>query len=192
MHISVLIIILRGGSRTAATSKMGRFVIIVNGWLVIIIKAVNYYHKALHLGCSSSLRSASDSRCSTHSSRSDLVYKPHFQLLLDMVFLSFFQLRFLFYYHIRLKVSENVHKADLFLVIFPSMFWSLLSSLLRRHHQQKQKWIHVSDEVKVLTPVHKLPSQSRLPVSIVSLLLWISFLYFILQKTLLVPNGSLK
>ena len=30
----------RGGSRTAATSKMERFVIIVNG----------FYHKALHLG----------------------------------------------------------------------------------------------------------------------------------------------
>ena len=39
----------RGGSRTAATSKMERFVIIVN-----------YYHKALHLGCCSSPRSASD------------------------------------------------------------------------------------------------------------------------------------
>ena len=31
------------------------FVIIVNGWL----EAVNYYHKALHLGCCSSPRSAS-------------------------------------------------------------------------------------------------------------------------------------
>ena len=38
----------RHGSRTAATSKMERFVIIVN-----------YYHKALHLGCCSSPRSAS-------------------------------------------------------------------------------------------------------------------------------------
>ena len=37
----------RGGSRTAATSKNERFVII------------NYYHKALHLGCCSSPRSAS-------------------------------------------------------------------------------------------------------------------------------------
>ena len=43
---------IRGGSRTAATSKMERFVIIVNG-------AVNYYHKALHLGCCSSPRSVS-------------------------------------------------------------------------------------------------------------------------------------
>ena len=39
---------LRGGSRAAATSKMECFV-----------KAVNYYHKALHLGCCSSPRSAS-------------------------------------------------------------------------------------------------------------------------------------
>ena len=39
---------LRGGSRAAATSKMERFVIIVNGW-------------KLHLGCCSSLRFASDS-----------------------------------------------------------------------------------------------------------------------------------
>ena len=39
----------RGGSRTAATSKMERFVIIVNG----------YYHKVLHLGCCSSPRSTS-------------------------------------------------------------------------------------------------------------------------------------
>ena len=46
----------RGGSRTAATSKMERFVIIVNGWK---LEAVNYYDKALHLGCCSSLRSAS-------------------------------------------------------------------------------------------------------------------------------------
>ena len=35
--------ILRGGSRAAATSKMEHFVI-----------AVNYYHKALHLRCCSS------------------------------------------------------------------------------------------------------------------------------------------
>ena len=46
---------LRGGSRTTATSKMERFVIIVR------LPAVNYYHKALHLGCCSSPRSASDS-----------------------------------------------------------------------------------------------------------------------------------
>ena len=41
---------LRGGSRTAATSKMERFVIIVND-----------YHKALHLGCCSNPRFASAS-----------------------------------------------------------------------------------------------------------------------------------
>ena len=39
----------RSGSRAAATSKMECFVIIVN-----------YYHKALHLGCCSSPRSASE------------------------------------------------------------------------------------------------------------------------------------
>ena len=44
----------RGGSRAAATSKMERFVIIVNGW-----EAFNYYHKTLLLGCCSSPRSAS-------------------------------------------------------------------------------------------------------------------------------------
>ena len=38
----------RGGSKAAATSKMKRFVIIVNG-----------FHKAFHLGCCSSPRSAS-------------------------------------------------------------------------------------------------------------------------------------
>ena len=38
------------GSRTVATSKMERFVLIL---------AVNYYHKALHLGCCSCPRSAS-------------------------------------------------------------------------------------------------------------------------------------
>ena len=43
----------RGGSRTAATSKMERFVVIVNG----------YYHKALHLGSCSSSRSASGILC---------------------------------------------------------------------------------------------------------------------------------
>ena len=41
----------RGGTRTAATSKMERFVITVNGF---------YYPKALHFGCCSSPRSASD------------------------------------------------------------------------------------------------------------------------------------
>ena len=46
----------RGGSRAAATCKMERFVIIVNGWK---LEAVSYYHKALHLGCCSSPRSAS-------------------------------------------------------------------------------------------------------------------------------------
>ena len=42
---------IRGGSRTAATSKMERFV---------KLEAVNYYHKALHFGCCSSPRSASE------------------------------------------------------------------------------------------------------------------------------------
>ena len=45
-------LVIRGGSRTATTSKMEHFVIIVNGLL-------NYYHKVLHLGCCSSPRSAS-------------------------------------------------------------------------------------------------------------------------------------
>ena len=36
---------------------MKRSVIIVNGWK---LEAVNYYHKALHLGCCSSPRSASE------------------------------------------------------------------------------------------------------------------------------------
>ena len=40
-----------------ATFEMERFVIIVNGFQ---LPAVNYYHKALHLGCCSSPRSASD------------------------------------------------------------------------------------------------------------------------------------
>ena len=46
----------RGGSKAAATSKMECFVIIVNGFR---LPAVNYYHKALHIGCCSSPRSAS-------------------------------------------------------------------------------------------------------------------------------------
>ena len=45
----------RGRSRTAETSMMERFVIIVKR-----LEAVNYYHKALHLGCCSSPRAASD------------------------------------------------------------------------------------------------------------------------------------
>ena len=44
---NIFIFLHRGGSRTAATFKMERFVI------------VNYYHKALPLGCCSSPRSAS-------------------------------------------------------------------------------------------------------------------------------------
>ena len=58
LHRSLLsrFILPRGGSRAAATSKMERFVIIVNGFQ---LPAVNYYHKALHLGCYSSPRSAS-------------------------------------------------------------------------------------------------------------------------------------
>ena len=46
----------RGGSRATATSKVVCFVIIDNGWK---LEAVNYYHKALHLECCSSPRSAS-------------------------------------------------------------------------------------------------------------------------------------
>ena len=42
---------IRGGSRTAATSKMERF---------DYFSTVNYYRKALHLGCCSSPRSASE------------------------------------------------------------------------------------------------------------------------------------
>ena len=45
----------RGGSRTAAKSKMELFLIIVNDQ-----KPFNYYQKVLHLGCSSSPGSASD------------------------------------------------------------------------------------------------------------------------------------
>ena len=47
-YLLSILILFRGGSRAAATSKMECFVIIVN-----------YYHKALHLGCCSSPRSAS-------------------------------------------------------------------------------------------------------------------------------------
>ena len=43
--------VIRDGSRAAVTSKMECF--------VIIVPAVNCYHKALHLGCCSSPRSAS-------------------------------------------------------------------------------------------------------------------------------------
>ena len=46
--LSTFLTLRRGGSRAVATSKMERFVIIVN-----------YYHKALHLGCCSSPRSTS-------------------------------------------------------------------------------------------------------------------------------------
>ena len=45
----------RGGSRAVATSKMEHFVMIVNGWNPLTI-----VHKALHLGCCSGPRSASD------------------------------------------------------------------------------------------------------------------------------------
>ena len=51
-NITGILEIIRGGFRTAATSKMERF--------IIIVQAVNYYLKALHLGCCSSPRSASD------------------------------------------------------------------------------------------------------------------------------------
>ena len=44
----IVFLVSRGKSRTAATSKMEYFVIIVN-----------YYHKVLHHGCCSSRRSAS-------------------------------------------------------------------------------------------------------------------------------------
>ena len=53
--VSMLLLSTRGRSRTAATSKMECFMIIVNG-----LEAVSYYHKALHLGCCSSPRSASE------------------------------------------------------------------------------------------------------------------------------------
>ena len=45
--------VFRDGCRTAATSKIERSVIIVNGW------KPNYYQKALHLGSCSSPRSTS-------------------------------------------------------------------------------------------------------------------------------------
>ena len=47
--VIVFIVVCRGGFKTAATSKMKHFVIIVN----------RYYHKELHLECCSSPRSAS-------------------------------------------------------------------------------------------------------------------------------------
>ena len=59
----ICLVLVRGGSRTVASSKMERFVIIVNGFQ---LPAVNYYHKALHLGCCGSPRSAPD--CSLRKS----------------------------------------------------------------------------------------------------------------------------
>ena len=64
--------IIRGGSRTASTSKMEHSVIIVNG-----CKAVNCYHKELHLGCCSSPRSASDDEVSF---RKIAVYQQNFRI----------------------------------------------------------------------------------------------------------------
>ena len=55
-YSSKIRLIVRGGSRAAAIFKMECFVIIVKG-----LEAVNYYHKAFHLGRCSSPRSASDS-----------------------------------------------------------------------------------------------------------------------------------
>ena len=55
MSLQHFLAMFRGGSRTAATSKMERFVIIVNGFQPLTIIT-----KALHLGCCSSPRSASD------------------------------------------------------------------------------------------------------------------------------------
>ena len=60
-HSKLYMINIRGGSRTAATSNMKRFVIIVNGFQP-------YYHKALHLGCCNSLRSISEYYCSFFNS----------------------------------------------------------------------------------------------------------------------------
>ena len=53
IFLTLLMLSFRGGSRTAATSKTERFVIIINELI-----AVDYYHKGLHLGCCSSPRSA--------------------------------------------------------------------------------------------------------------------------------------
>ena len=52
----------RGGSRTAARSKMERFVITVNGF-----QPLTLITKTLHIGCCSSPRSASESSWSTIS-----------------------------------------------------------------------------------------------------------------------------
>ena len=57
IHVFFMFINHRGASRTAATSKMERFVIIVNGF-----QPLTNYYKALNLGCCSSPRSASESR----------------------------------------------------------------------------------------------------------------------------------
>ena len=53
-----LAIFIRDRFRATATSKMERFVIIVNGW-----ESFKYYHKARHLGSCSSPRSASGYYC---------------------------------------------------------------------------------------------------------------------------------
>ena len=50
-------LVIRGGSRTATTSQMELFVIIVNGWNPLTI-----FHKLRHLGWCSSPRSASGYR----------------------------------------------------------------------------------------------------------------------------------
>ena len=80
MNWEILILLFekyRGKSRTAATSKMEPFVIIVNGALCdnsLRYPAAKYYHKALHFGCCSSPRSASEIVTSVVSLKNLLQY----------------------------------------------------------------------------------------------------------------------
>ena len=63
-----------GGSRTAATSRMEHFVIIVNGQR---LPAVNYYHNELHLGSCSSPISASANKRELGKDRSITLHYFH-------------------------------------------------------------------------------------------------------------------
>ena len=79
--LSKYVNISRGGSRAAATSKMERFMIIVNG----------YFHKALHLECCSSPRSDSDFGVKTFSARDIKCFIAHRKKLVVTIHDFFFQ-----------------------------------------------------------------------------------------------------
>ena len=114
----------RGGSRTAVTSKMELFVIILN-----------YYHKVLHLGCCSSPRSASEAYQATTEERIEIISTTK-SILFWMVKSDWYSDKRPIFLHCAKKVQIR------------SFSWSVFSRIWTEYGDLRSNFGHFSRSVK--------------------------------------------